>query len=243
MEQQRLVVSESREVAPAPATDILAIIARAASDPSVDPAKMQALLDVQERILDKRAEIAFNEAMVRLQPNLPRITKDGVIYAKDGVTVRSKFTKFETLDRVLRPLYTAEGFGVTFTTDLKGEMLFVTASVRHCMGHKETTTVPVPIDKNAYRTEAQNMGSTISYGKRYAFCAAFNIVTLDEDDDGQGGSTPISLDQLNQIEDLILDTGANRAKFMEWIGVTDLKNLPTSKYEQAVAALKGRKKR
>lgn len=39
---------------------LLDIVARAAMDPNVDPQKMNALLDIQERIMNKQAEIEFN---------------------------------------------------------------------------------------------------------------------------------------------------------------------------------------
>lgn len=221
-----------------PDGNILAVVARAASDPKVDVDKMKALLDMQERIMDKNAEIAFNQAMTRLQPRLPQITKDGVIVGKDRVTVRSRYAKFEKVDRIIRPLYTSEGFALTYNTELRDKILFVTVTVRHAMGHKEATTVPVPIDHNEYRTSAQDMGSTISYGKRYATCAALHIVTVDEDNDGDGNGGLITEDQVLTIETLLRDTKADRASFLKFAGASSVDAIPASQYARCINGLK-----
>lgn len=247
-QQQELVVSapavpqQSQERHPAiTAGSLLEVIARVAADPSVDAEKMQRLLDMQERMVAQQARIAFAQAMSRLQPQLPQITKDGRVLSKDR-TVRSKYAKFESIDRAIRPLYTAEGFAITYSTELRDGKLHVTATVRHSMGHQESVTVPIPLDSSEYRTAAQNMGSTISYGKRYALCLALNIVTTDEDDDAAPVER-ITLDQANHINDLLIAAQADRAKFLHWLGVPEVDQIPATQYDAAVAALERKLRR
>jgi hypothetical protein len=74
---------------PGPAEEsgaLLAIIARAASDPNTDVAKMKELLDMHERILNRQAEGAFNASLARLSAHMPRVKKNGTITLtrKDG---------------------------------------------------------------------------------------------------------------------------------------------------------------
>src|SRR4051812_49412858 len=90
---------------------MLSIIARAASDPNVDVAKMQALLDMQRQIMAEQARAEFNEAFSRL--NLPRIPKLGIVDRGSG---RGKFpyARWEDIDAKIRPLLAAEGFALSF---------------------------------------------------------------------------------------------------------------------------------
>jgi len=195
-------------------TNFLEVIARAARDPSVDVSKMQALLDMRTQIRREDARQEFWGAMARLQPKLPRITKDGAILNYDK-TVKSRYARYEDIDAGLRPLLQEEGFSVFYRTDLRDKVLYVTAVVAHTHGHAEETTVPVPIDVSAtnssgkaIRNAAQDMGSTISYGKRYALCAAFNVITVNEDDDAQGeAAKPITEEETRQIEDWLMTLG------------------------------------
>lgn len=222
---------------------LMDVIARAAKDPNVDVAKMQALLDMKYRVEREDARSEFWAAMARLQPHLPRITKNGQILNKDG-SVRSTYATYQDIDIALRPQLEAEGFAVFFDSMLKETVLFVTARVAHKLGHSETTTIPVPIDTNSYRTKAQDMGSTISYGKRYALCAAFNIITVDEDTDSVVTGEPITLEQKNQILDLLIATNANGGKFLAWLGCSSVEDIRQGEqFERAVDALKRKLKK
>lgn len=233
MSDTQLQLAVAQDVAISQDANPLQIIARAAADPKVDVGKMQALIEMQKDIMRTQAEIEFNQAMVRLQPKLPQI------YKSQAGNHGKKYSPFESIDQVVRPLYTAEGFAVTFTTAPENGVLFVTATVRHAGGHKEPTTVPMPIEKNAANSGSQNMGSTISYGKRYALCAAFNIVTTGEDNDGGG---IITLDQQIVINDLLKETKADKAKFLTFMGCSAVDAIPASQYAKAVNALE-RKRR
>ncbi|MDP9115576.1 MAG: ERF family protein [Acidobacteriota bacterium] len=235
-------------------TNFLEIISRAARDPSVDVSKMQALLNMRSQIRQEDAKQEFWAAMARLQPKLPRITKEGAILSYDK-TVKSRYAKYEDIDAGLRPLLQEEGFSVFYRTSLEDGILSVTAIVAHASGHSEETTVPVPIDVSAtnssgkaIRNAAQDMGSTISYGKRYALCAAFNVVTVSEDDDAQGeGAKPLTDDEFNKIEDWLLHLGgtpAVRKAFEGYLqkrfGSPNIRDLKRRDFDSVISALRNK---
>src|SRR4051812_41928358 len=105
---------ENREIQKqsADGTAFLELISRAASDPTVDVAKMKELLSMRVEIMAREAEMAFSQAMARLQPRLPRITKHGRICV-NGV-VRNTYARIEDIDAVIRPLYSEEGFSISW---------------------------------------------------------------------------------------------------------------------------------
>lgn len=233
------------------------MIAEASRDPGVSVEKLERLMALKERFDVTQARSEFWAAMARLQPRLPRITKEGVILNYDK-TVKSRYAKYEDIDAGLRPLLQEEGFSVFFRTELREKTLFVTAIVAHAHGHAEETTVPVPIDVSAVnssgksiRNAAQDMGSTFSYGKRYALCAAFNVITVNEDDDAQGeAAQPLTEDELRHIDDWLQHLGGTPAVRTAFAGylkktfnVSEIKDLKRGQLNTVINALKERANR
>lgn len=173
-----------------------------AKDPEVDPAKMEAMLSMQERMMDRAALTAYRQAMHRARAQMPRITKDGKVLNKHG-TVQSRFAHYEAIDAIVRPLVEAEGLTYGFDTKpLDGGRLGVTCIVSHVDGHEERFgPMPLAVDTTGAKNPTQGAGSSTAYGKRYTLCAAFNIVTIGEDDDATAGVKPTAA--AGQFEQLV----------------------------------------
>lgn len=178
-----------------PATDaaaaLMGIVERLAQNPDVDVQKMTAILDMQERILNRNAEIAFNRDFAEMSMELPRIQKDGsVSYEKvkgNPATKEEafKFALYEDIDRVIRPILSRHGFSLSFTTaERVSGGLTVNGILAHREGHSRTTSLPLALDTSGGKNNLQAMGSSSSYGRRYAACILLNIITVDEDDNG-----------------------------------------------------------
>lgn len=174
-------------------TNFLSTIEKAATQDNVDVDKMKALLDMQERVFNKNAEIAFNEAMSKCQSVMPSITRDA-----QNQQTSSKYAKFESILKVAKPVYTSHGFSLSFGTDNSpiAEHIRVTCEAMHSGGHSKHYFVDLPPDLagikgSVNKTAMHATGSTYSYGKRYLLCMIFNIAVADEDDDGNaaGGVT------------------------------------------------------
>lgn len=63
-----------------------------------------------------------------------------------------------------------------------------------------------------------------------------NIVTC-EDDDGNGGGEPITLDQAVEIDTLLTETKSDKARFLKWIGAASVPEIMARDYEKAVRKL------
>ncbi len=92
--------------------------------------------------------------------------------------------------------------------------------------------------------DTQRFGAALSYAKRYAICGALNIVTTDEDTDATNlmGST-ITDEQAIQLQEWIDSTGADKAKFLAFLKVERLADLPASKFANAMEAIQKKAKR
>ena len=161
---------------------VLSVITRAASDPSVDIEKLERLLAMQERIAQSQAQALYNADMAAMQARMPSISKDAKIVVSGQV--RATYASFENIVSTIRPLLEQYGFSVTFKTSFVNETLHVLGRISHRAGHSEETTIQLPFDSSGSKNDVQAIGSSVSYGKRYALCMLLNIATGGEDDDG-----------------------------------------------------------
>lgn len=198
-------------------TALLNIIAAASENPEVDVTKLTELLNLQERVLAREAEAAFNKAFSDLSAEIPRVQKNGTVKLGDGKG-GYKFATWEDMDEVLRPRLRRHEFTLSFDAaqrEGQGGGAVITATLLHSGGHSRSASIPLPLDSGAGRNNLQAMGSTISYGKRYSCDLLLNIVRTDEDDDGvRGGMQFISAEQVGELEDLARETGTDLDAFL-----------------------------
>lgn len=172
---------------------MLSVIQRAASDPSVDIDKLERLIAVKERMDAKEAETAFNIALAKVQAETGRVAAD-----KRNDQTKSWYATYAALDRALRPIYTAEGFSLSFSTEEVGEgNVGMVCYVSHSAGHTRTYRATVPSDGKGAKggdvmTKTHAFGSGTSYGMRYLLKMIFNVAIGDDpdDDDGNAASDP-----------------------------------------------------
>lgn len=217
--------------------DLLAVIARAASDPTVDVAKMERLLNMQMTIMARAAEVSFNNALRSLKARLPRITKNGAIVLKSGDYI--KYARYEDIHEQVFPLMSEEGFAVTYTSSVEGTYLEVTGTFRHEDGHQDSGSVFLPMtDDSGAKNRVQGAGSVLSYGKRYVLCQFLDIVTEGDDDDGmQGLMKPISEQQRSEIIDLIADSKCDEEQFLKYMRVSSIDEIVVKDLLKAKSAL------
>ena len=221
--------------------DILEIILRVAADPKMEIDKMERLLVMHERIVKENRRVEFMGALARIQAKMPQIEKSGQIIVK-GVE-RSRYAKLEDIDKVIRPLLEEEGFSFSFdSSSTDGKLFVLSCNLSHREGHAETKTPVLPIDSMQYRSEVQSVGSTLSYAKRQLIKMHLNIVEAGEDDDGIGGSEPISEGQVKSIEVLIKQTGADKKRFLEYMEAKSIKDITSRNYPKAISALEAKKR-
>lgn len=225
----------------------MSVIARAASDSSIDVAKMRELIELQKDIMQIEREAAFNEAFARLQDNMPTITKNGRIEIRDKATNEIKqstpYGKYEDLDRVLKPLLKQERMVLSYTCKTTADArIIVTCTLRHVKGHAiSSDSAPLSLDTSGSKNNVQAAGSTTSYGKRYSCCDLLNIVFEDEDTDG---NSPLVDDQQAKNLVSLMDAGEltaeQRKKFLKWLRADKAESVRVNDYDRGVAWLKKR---
>lgn len=171
--------------------NLLATIADAARDPTVDAAKMTALADLAIKLQSHEQQQQFNRDLNAAIMEMPVITKSGriIIPAKDGKPerVQGTFARFEDLNRIVKPILQRHNLAITFDLGDEGGKPSCAPILRHSNGWTERgDKLSAPIDTSGSKNNTQAVGSASSYLKRYTMCASLNIVTEGEDDDGTG---------------------------------------------------------
>lgn len=215
------------------------IIARAV-DRGMDADSIAKLVGLQERREALRAKQEYTVAMTSVQHRMKPVAK-----RKQGA--KAKYASYEEVDSYLRPLYTEAGFGVDFTEDTcpKDGHVRILMTISHISGHLRVVWGDFPTDAGpqnssgkSVMTPVQAKASLYSYARRYLLCMGFNVVTCDEDFDGEHAATPpddppITPAQVQEIYDFI-EGKEHAARVNAWVkqvcGADKLEAIPTSAF-------------
>jgi len=185
-------VSAVKEMALTPAPEQSVVLSesdalmRAAMDPNVDMAKLNALIDMRERVMKIQAKAAFDSAFALMQSDIPEIDERGKLIVK-GV-LRSTYARLEDIHAAIKPVLSAHGFAIRHRTEWpegKANTIRIVGILSHRQGHSEESIFEAPMDRSEYRSDIQSMGSTVSYGRRYTTLDLLNITTRGLDDDAR----------------------------------------------------------
>lgn len=230
-------------------TTMLCLIERMALNPDLDVAKLQALLDMQERLENRQREAEFNGAFARLQAKLPRIKKNGVIEYPanpDAKTPagrkgsKTPYALWEDIMAAVSPLLVEEGFALTFDAPPAPDgRISIRATLIHSGGHSRSSTFgPMPLDTSGGKNNLQAAGSSDSYGKRFAVRDLLNLVYEGVDDDGvRGGAEYITIEQAAELDQSLRAAGADRDRYLQFLGVADLQSITTDQFTVARNAI------
>ena len=174
---------------PAVKTDadrLLGSITLAAKDSAVDVDKLERLMGLYDRVREESARRAYDLAMAEMQTALPVIRERGQV--KNNTTIQSTYALWEDIAADIKPILARHGFAITFRVEQSPGLIKTTAIVSHAEGHREQTTVELQPDSSGQKNAVQMIGSSISYGKRYAAILLLNLVTTNDpaDDGGKG---------------------------------------------------------
>lgn len=177
------LIPEVVDQTPATVTPMTLIQMAVGQGASIDT--IERLVALQEHMASRDAEQAFAAAMTRAQASMGRISTDAI-----NPQTKSRYTSYAALDRVLRPIYTHEGFSLSFDTQDGGpDAIKVLCHVSHVGGHSRTYSVTMPADGKGAKggdvmTKTHATGSAMTYGMRYLLKLIFNVAIGEDDNDG-----------------------------------------------------------
>lgn len=105
-----------------------------------------------------------------------------------------------------------------------------------------TEKITIVMESHAMDNADKAPGKAISYAKKYAVLKLFEIETGEDEESRYQEIEYINADQIAALKKLLVEKDANEKKFVEYMKVHTLEAMPVSKYEQALTALKSKKK-
>ena len=226
---------------------LVSLISRAASDPTIDMDKMERLLEMHERLLAGDARKAYAVAMSKAQSEMRRVSADAT-----NTQTKSKYATYGKIDAALRPVYSENGFALSFNTEhqANAEILRVTCHVTHSGGHSEKFAIDMPADGKGAKggdvmTKTHATGAAATYGMRYLLKMIFNVAIGEDDDDGNKASVTsariINEQQAQKIKTLLEETGIEVTKFLNSFAIPSVDAMLDSSYDRAMRLLLERK--
>ena len=228
---------------------LLGMLERLAHDPAVSVDKLERLLAMQERVMGKRAEDDFNASMLAAQGEMRPVSTDAL-----NPHTSSRYATFAKLDKALRPIYSKNGFSLSFSEgdSAKADHIKVLCYVSHRGGHTRTYSKDVSTDASgpkggAIMTKAQASGNAQSYGMRYLLKGIFNVAIGEDDDDGNmgAGGPCIADEQAADLEALMQEVGIigeRRDRALKAWKVKKLSEIRARDYEAIVKQVEARRK-
>lgn len=203
-------------------SNMVSMIERMAMSPDVDVDKLERLMVMQEKMLDRSAEQEYTRAMVAVQNEIRAVTRD-----KLNPQTHSRFVSLEAIKKVVVPVYTANGFALSYgeAESTKEDNVRVTCKVMHSGGHSENFFYDCPIDDKGIagktnKTPTHGKASAVTYGERYILKLIFNITIQDEDDDGNAASQMVEYiteEMSNILDSKLEENEIDRKKFDSWL--------------------------
>jgi hypothetical protein len=117
-------------------------------------------------------------ALAKVQAELPKVAKSETA---DTGTYTYSYADLADVSAKILPLLGKHGLAFTARPTLNDDGRFVLAySLIHSSGEREDGQYPLPLPEKA---TAQQVGSAVTYARRYSLCAVTGVAP-DEDDDG-----------------------------------------------------------
>lgn len=239
-----------KEPASAPMRDpVLSMLEGVVNNTGASIERVEQAFAFYQKVEADRARKEFDRAFMLMHPDLPVVEKNGTISKnekdqngqKTGKQEKmAKYARFEDIFAAIAPVLQTNGFVVSFrTAQPSGDRVAVTCVLAHREGHREETTLALPLDTSGAKNNVQGWGSAVQYGKRYTMCALLNIVTRGDDDDGNAaGSKPEDKDALiAEVKRLAHLKRVTETAVLERFSVGDFADLTLKQLNSAIAGL------
>lgn len=250
---QEIATQQQHTPSPDMGATLMQLISSAALNPNFDADKFERMLRLQREIqredADREANLSFNQAFARTQAQMKQIIRN----AKNPQT-KSNYSDYSALDEVCRPIYTEEGFSISFDegdgapTEHMRCLAYLSRDLITRTYHFDVPVTTKGPQGAAVMTITHAKMAAGTYGSRRLLSNIFNLVSLDKDDDGNAaGNGPLADAQFNELSTLISDINkrlepinvvVDIEKLCNKMGVPTVTDIPVNKFPMVIRSLK-----
>lgn len=156
---------------------------------------------------------------------------------------KNRYADLASVRDAISPALTKHGIAVTQTMKVSEGAFMLETMLIHKSGQWIASDYPLPLN-----AKPQELGSALTYARRYSLSSLVNIAADDDDDAeaatkaGNGISeAKISDEQFQALVDLTESVDADREKLAKYLKVDSIVDLPASRFKEAVVALENKR--
>lgn len=229
------------------------MLARALSA-GADITVLERLMNLQERWEAAQARKAFDAALSEAKAEFPTIVKNNAVdYHSGRGRVNYRYEDLGSISRAIDPILAKHGLTYRWQTANDGRMVTITCVIAHKDGHSEATSLSAQVDDSGSKNAIQALGSATTYLQRYTLKAALGLaVSADDDaqsvqrrDESPAAATQadgyITDAQADEIANLLIEVGVDIERFLQYMKVESISDIPASEYKRAITALESKR--
>ena len=188
-----------------------------------------------------------SETMGKIAPALVKALAEigGVAKGADNPFFKSKYATLENVIDASKPILAAHGLAmIQFPGAYGSGAMSLDTVILHESGEWISGVEAFGVATG--KQDPQAIGSALTYARRYAQMAVLNMPAVDDDGEAAmvrpvANAPKITQDQADTLQALIEDVGADAKRFLAYLKVSNLVDLPASRYAEAVQALESKR--
>lgn len=238
---------ESIELLPMPQDEgqaVLALMQQALMQPGGVEALGQ-LVELQERVSRRRAELEFSSALAEFQRTCPPVKRSSTasIATKGGGSFKYTYADLEEIIETVRPHLASQRMSFSFDSGMDGKVLTCTCTLRHANGHAVTSRFTLTTESTSAMSEQQKVGAALTFAKRQALISVLGLALTEVDPEAERerAMPTISDEQEATLDALIAETGADRTKLLAYFQLDRLSEMKAGSYAEALRILERRR--
>jgi hypothetical protein len=179
----------------------------------------------------------LNKALAQAQSEVENATKGSI-----NPHFKNRYADLAEVLNTVRPVFASHGLSIVQSTSYDGSLVSVTTTILHAEGgYISSTASCVPA-----KSDAQGVGASTTYLRRYALAAMTGIAQ--EDDDGQSAShtrtaAPASKEDVASLKTRMEGLGVDEEAFLKYLAVKSLSELTKPAVAKANASLDAKAKK
>lgn len=180
---------------------------------------------------------ALNKALAQAQFEVENATKSSI-----NPHFKNRYADLAEVLNTVRPVFAGRGLSIVQSTSYDGSLVSVTTTILHMDGgHISSTASCVPA-----KADAQGVGASTTYLRRYALAAMTGIAQ--EDDDGQSAAhnkpaAPATKEDISKLKERMEGLGVDEEAFLKYLAVKSLSELTKPALTKANASLDAKAKK
>jgi hypothetical protein len=232
--------SEPKPPTSAEGGGLLAVIERLATNPQLNLEVFDRLLKARHDEEDRAAKRAYLDAKAKAKGELPPIIKTRLVdYPHKDGRGRTKY-KYEDLfdiTQVVDPILAKHGLSYSHRVTQNGAKITVTCIFSHADGYSEEFPQEGVEDTSGQKSANQAVTSTITFMQRATLKQALGLAAGRDNDGASETSPKISVEQANELQKLIDQTGRNQVTLLKLVGVDEVVDMTVDQFTRAKEVL------